>query len=84
MERRLPSPKSRNHTNGRRGSRFDEATIDAAIARGVDRFCRIDCVVINAGQRLFSVFEATPLETIREVFETNVFGAMQVMRTVLL
>jgi len=58
------------------------ATIEAAIAAGIDRFGRIDAVVNNAGVSILSIFEATPMEAIRGVFETNVFGVMNVIRAI--
>jgi len=61
----------------------DTASIRAAVAEAVEHFGRIDCIVNNAGMGLFSVFEATPMETVRALFEINVFGAMQVMQVVL-
>jgi NAD(P)-dependent dehydrogenase (short-subunit alcohol dehydrogenase family) len=61
----------------------DTASIRAALAQAIERFGRVDCVVNNAGMGLFSVFEATPMETVRALFETNVFGAMQVTQAVL-
>lgn len=61
----------------------DEATIDRAITLGVERFGRIDCVVNNAGMGLLSVFEATPMETIKALFGTNVFGPMRVTQAIL-
>ena len=61
----------------------DAASIEAAIALGIKRFGKIDCVVNNAGAGLFSVFETTPLAAARDLFETNVFGVMQVTQSVL-
>ena len=61
----------------------DTTSIRTAVAAAIQRFGRIDCVVNNAGMGLFSVFEATPMETTRALFEINVFGAMQVMLAVL-
>ncbi len=61
----------------------DDVSIRVALARSIERFGRVDCVVNNAGMGLFSVFEATPIETVRALFETNVFGAMRVMQAVL-
>jgi NAD(P)-dependent dehydrogenase (short-subunit alcohol dehydrogenase family) len=61
----------------------DGVSIRVALARSIERFGRVDCVVNNAGMGLFSVFEATPMDTVRALFETNVFGAMQVMQAVL-
>lgn len=61
----------------------DPASIDAAIQAGVDRFGGLDVVVNNAGVTMVSVFEATPAEAIRQIFETNVFGLMNVTRAAL-
>jgi NAD(P)-dependent dehydrogenase (short-subunit alcohol dehydrogenase family) len=61
----------------------DRATIDAAVAAGIARFGSIDALVNNAGFGLHGVFEATPGENVREQFEVNVFGLMEVTRAVL-
>ncbi|MDP0500030.1 MAG: SDR family oxidoreductase [Verrucomicrobiota bacterium JB022] len=61
----------------------DAASIEAAIAAGIERFGRIDAVVNNAGFGLFGLFEATLPEKIAEQFAVNVFGAMNVMRAIL-
>ncbi|WP_224365607.1 SDR family oxidoreductase [Hyalangium versicolor] len=58
-------------------------TIRTAIAAGLAKFGRIDAVVNNAGYGLFGVFELTPDEKVREQFEVNVFGVMNVVREVL-
>ncbi len=58
----------------------DTASIEAAFKRGVAHFGTLDCVVNNAGQALLSVFETTPLTSTRAVFETNIFGPIQVMQ----
>ncbi len=61
----------------------DPASIEQAIAAGIARFGGIDVLVNNAGFGLFGLFEATPREKIREQFEVNVFGVMEVTRAVL-
>lgn len=61
----------------------NKSSIESAVDRVVQQFGSLDCVVNNAGSGLFSVFEATPLDTVRAIFETNVFGMMQVIKTIL-
>lgn len=61
----------------------DPHAIQAALAQTLARFNRLDCLVNNAGQGLFSVFEVTPMAAIRELFETNTFGVMQLTQAVL-
>jgi short-subunit dehydrogenase len=40
-------------------------------------------LVNNAGIGVIGVFEATPMATVREVFETNTFGVMAMTQAVL-
>ncbi|MEU0465330.1 MULTISPECIES: SDR family oxidoreductase [unclassified Amycolatopsis] len=61
----------------------DPDSIQAALRDALARFGRLDCVVNNAGAGLFSVFESTPMATVRALFETNVFGMMQVTQAAL-
>lgn len=42
----------------------------------------IDVLVNNAGIGLLGAFEATPMATVREVFETNTFGVMAMTQAV--
>ena len=58
----------------------DPASIDAAIRAGIDRFGALDAVVNNAGITILSIFEATPASAIHKIFDTNVFGAMNVIQ----
>jgi NAD(P)-dependent dehydrogenase (short-subunit alcohol dehydrogenase family) len=43
----------------------------------------IDVLVNNAGIGLFGAFEATPMHTVREVFDTNTLGVMAMTQAVL-
>jgi NAD(P)-dependent dehydrogenase (short-subunit alcohol dehydrogenase family) len=58
----------------------DSWSIEAAVQAGVARFGGIDAVVNNAGITILSILEVTPESAIRKIFETNVFGVMNVMR----
>ncbi|MDE1991526.1 MAG: SDR family NAD(P)-dependent oxidoreductase, partial [Rhizobiaceae bacterium] len=61
----------------------DQESIAAAISAGIDRFGRIDALVNNAGYGQFGVFEAVPVEKIKQQFDVNVFGVMDVTRAIL-
>lgn len=55
------------------------SSIQAALAESGP----IDVLVNNAGIGLMGAFEATPMTTIREIFETNTFGVMAMTQAVL-
>ena len=60
-----------------------DVTKPASIAAAIEAAGQIDVLVNNAGIGLFGAFEATPLLTTREVFETNTFGVMAMTQAVL-
>ena len=55
-----------------------DVTDPASIRAAVEAAGPVDVLVNNAGVGLLSVAEGTPMETVRDVFETNVFGLMAV------
>ena len=61
----------------------DPESIDAAFERGIADFGAIDAVVNNAGYGSNALFEQSPDESVRDIYETNVFGLMNVMRRAL-
>lgn len=58
-------------------------TIHAAIDLALAHFGTIDAIVNNAGYALIGAFEACEIADIRQQFETNVFGLMEVTRAIL-
>jgi NAD(P)-dependent dehydrogenase (short-subunit alcohol dehydrogenase family) len=61
---------------------LDVTSLDS-IAATIDASGPIDLLVNNAGIGLFGAFEATPMATTREVFDTNTFGVMAMTQAVL-
>jgi NAD(P)-dependent dehydrogenase (short-subunit alcohol dehydrogenase family) len=60
-----------------------DVTKPESIAAALAASDPIDVLVNNAGIGLFGAFEATPMATAREVFETNTFGVMAMTQAVL-
>ncbi len=60
-----------------------DVTKPESIAAALEASGPIDALVNNAGIGLFGAFEATPMATVREVFETNTFGVMAMTQAVL-
>ena len=60
-----------------------DVTKPESIAAAIEASGPIDVLVNNAGIGLFGAFEATPMATVREVFETNTFGVMAMTQAVL-
>ena len=58
-------------------------SINKAVADATAAFGAIDVLVNNAGIGVVGAFEATPMATVRELFETNTFGMMAMTQAVL-
>jgi NAD(P)-dependent dehydrogenase (short-subunit alcohol dehydrogenase family) len=61
----------------------DSASIDVAVAAGLDRFGRIDVLLNNAGYGAYGPLELFPMEKIERQFDTNVIGLLAVTKAVL-
>ncbi|KOV12660.1 cis-2,3-dihydrobiphenyl-2,3-diol dehydrogenase [Streptomyces sp. XY431] len=61
----------------------DERAVQGAVDAAVARFGRIDVVANNAGYGLFGAVEEVSDAQARAVFDTNVFGVLNVLRATL-
>ncbi len=61
----------------------DRTSIERALEAGLARFGRIDVLVNNAGVGRYGAFESISLDQVRDQFEVNVFGVMEVTRALL-
>ena len=61
----------------------DRAQVEAAVARTVDEFGRLDICVANAGTGSYHPFLDTPVEHIEEMVELNLLGTIWTIRACL-
>jgi len=61
----------------------DKGSIQEAIQAGIRKFGAIDVLVNNAGYGAIGVLEAAPEDVIRQQFEVNLFGLIEVTKGVL-
>jgi short-subunit dehydrogenase len=61
----------------------DVTTIKNAVAEVIKNEGRLDVLINNAGMGITGPIEETPTAEMRNVFETNFFGAIEVMKAVL-
>ncbi|MFM0012589.1 oxidoreductase [Paraburkholderia sediminicola] len=61
----------------------DEAQANAAVQAAVERFGRIDVLVNNAGFGLLGAIEESSDADVRRMYDTNVFGLLNITRAVL-
>jgi NAD(P)-dependent dehydrogenase (short-subunit alcohol dehydrogenase family) len=61
----------------------DEAQVAAAVQAAIDKFGRIDVLVNNAGFGLLGAVEESTDKDVRRMYDTNVFGLLNVTRAVL-
>ena len=60
-----------------------DVTVPESIAAALEASGPIDVLVNNAGIGLMGAFEATPMATVRDIFETNTLGVMAMTQAVL-
>lgn len=61
----------------------DDASVNAGVAASFAAFGSIDVLVNNAGRGLFCAVEEASDATLRDIFETNVFGVVRLVRAAL-
>jgi len=60
-----------------------DAQVEGLVAGTLERFGRIDIMICNAGVGLYGRVSDLPLETMRRLFEVNVYGTMRCIQAAL-
>jgi NAD(P)-dependent dehydrogenase (short-subunit alcohol dehydrogenase family) len=60
-----------------------DVTQPESVQQAIEAAGPIDVLVNNAGIGLFGAFEATPMSTVRDIFEINTFGVMAMCQAVI-
>jgi len=61
----------------------DKLSIQSAVKEGINKFGKIDVLVNNAGYGALGAFEAATEEQVRQQFDVNFFGLIEVTKAVL-
>lgn len=61
----------------------DRASVDEAIRQTVQEFGKIDILVNNAGYSVRGALEEVPLKDMKQIFDVNVFGIVQMLQAVI-
>ncbi len=62
---------------------LDKSSIEKAVNSIIQKEGRLDVLINNAGMGITGPVEETPIEEVRRAFETNFFGALEVIKAVL-
>ena len=62
---------------------LDVSSIEQAVAMIIKKEGQLDVLINNAGMGITGPIEETPTEEMRRVFDTNLFGAIEMMKAVL-
>ena len=61
----------------------DHASVENAIKQIIQNFGKIDILVNNAGYSVRGALEEVPLDEMKQIFDVNVFGIVQMLQAVL-